>query len=165
VKFANIKPALVLSAITAVIGALLIVCTGLLPDTSGVISEKLRQKCEQLMGEGEFEIVTDWEKPDESIQKLIKKDDGSLAFEVTVRGYDKGYDLLVAMNADGSVRGVTVVSSNETIDVGAKFYDSFAGIRKGEVGGVKAVSGATKSSKGVKKAVEIAISAWEAVHE
>lgn len=156
----KLKPAIVLSAITSVIGTLLIVCTNLVPDTSGIITESLRKKCVMLMGEGGFSIA-DWEKLPDGVKKVIQKDDGSVAFEISVRGYNDGYDLLVAMNSDGSVRGVTVVSSNETIDVGAKFYESFKGVRKGGVNSVEAVSGATMSSKGVKKAVEIALDAFE----
>lgn len=158
----KLKPAIVLSAITSVIGALLIVCTNLVPDTSGIITESLRKKCVMLMGEGDFNIV-DWGELPDGVKKVIQKDDGSVAFEISVRGYNDGYDLLVAMNSDGSVRGVTVVSSNETIDVGAKFYESFKGVRNGGVNSVEVVSGATKSSKGVKKAVEIAIDAFAGI--
>jgi len=163
----NLKPALVLSAITAVIGALLIVCTNLIPDTSGVISEKLRKKCEELMGPGEFGIINT-EMPD-NVKKIIKKQGGGVAFEVSVKGYNDGYDLLVAMNTDGSVTGVTVISSNETKNVGEDFYKKFGGV-KGEVTIVKsapksdneiqATTGATVSSKSVAKAVNIAVKAY-----
>ena len=82
----NIKPTLVLTVVTTVIAALLIAAHNLTyVDTSGIITDKLRAKCEELMGSGEYSIITDWQtegylidKPD-SIQKLIRKDDGRLA--------------------------------------------------------------------------------------
>jgi len=155
----KLKPALVLSAITAVIGALLIVCTNLVPDTSGTISGKLLKKCVELMGEGEFSIVEIADKPDE-IKKVIKKDDGSFAFEVSVKGYKSGFNLLVAVNGDGSARGIAAISSSETYAKkleSKKYYEKFSGVSEAEIGGVEAISGATKSSNGVKKAVEIAV--------
>lgn len=174
-----IKPVLVLSVITTVISALLIVTYNLTyVDTSGIITEAMNQKCVELMGEGEFRIVSDWEaegyaiaKPD-GVEKLIMKDDGSLAFEIVSSGYSKnGLDLLIAMNRDGSVSGITVIKISETPGLGThvndpEFLGKFA-LKKDEVTIVKskptseneieAVTGATYSSKGVASAVNTAI--------
>lgn len=174
-----IKPVLVLSAITTIISALLIVTYNLTyVDTSGIITEALNQKCVDLMGEGEFRIVTDWEaegyafaQPD-GVEKLIAKDDGSLAFEIVSSGYSKnGLDLLIAMNADGTVRGISVVKISETPGLGTKvnddaFLEKFS-LKKDEVTIVKrtpsseneieAVTSATFSSKGVASAINTAI--------
>lgn len=177
-----IKPVLVLAAITTIISALLIVTRNLTyVDTSGIITEAMNEKCVQLMGEGEFRIVVDWkaegyaiDKPD-GIEKLIVKDDGSLAFEIIENGYNKdGLDLLVAMNSDGSVKGISVVKISETPGLGTKvndpaFLGKFSG-KNGEITVVKqapasesevqAVTSATYSSKGVVKAVNTAISVF-----
>ncbi len=174
-----LKPVLVLSAITTIISALLIVTYNLTyVDTSGIITEALNEKCVELMGEGEFRIVTDWEaegyaaaKPDD-VEKLIVKDDGTLAFEIIASGYSKnGLDLLIAMNSDGSVSGISVIKISETPGLGTKvndpeFLNQFSG-KSGEVvivkqasdsqDGVEAVTSATYSSKGVAKAVNTAI--------
>ena len=179
----KIKPALVLALITVFISALLIVAHNLTyVDTSGIITEKLREKCVLLMGEGEYSMVTDddwnssfsYEKPEE-ISRVIKKNDGTIAYEIVVTGYSKnGLDLLIAMNSDGSVKGITVVGITETPGLGTKvndsaFLDKFSG-KKESVSIVKtspkddseieAVTSATYSSKGVAKAVNIAISTY-----
>ncbi len=177
----KIKPALVLAVITTLISALLIVAHNLTyVDTSGIITEKLREKCVSLMGEGEFSIMTDemwknegysFEKPEE-IEKVILKNDGSVAYEVVVNGYTKdGLDLLIAMNGDGSVKGISVISITETPGLGTKvndeaFLGKFAGknssvtivktapVSENEIQGV---TSATYSSKGIANAVNIAI--------
>ncbi len=179
----KIKPVLVLSLIMTIVSALLIVTYNLTyVDTSGILTDELKEKCVFLMGEGEYEIVTDWkaegyaiEKPDE-IQKLVKKSDGTVAFQIVADGYNKdGLDLLIAMNNDGSVMGVTIVSISETPGLGTKvddvaFLDRFTGVDS-EVTIVKkapsseneieAVTGATYSSKGVAEAVNTAVSVYK----
>lgn len=177
----KIKPALVLAVITTLISALLIVAHNLTyVDTSGIITEKLREKCVALMGEGEFSIMTDemwneegysYEKPEE-IEKVIIKDDGSVAYEIVVNGYSKdGLDLLIAMNNDGSVKGISVISMKETPGLGTKVNDeAFLGKFSGKSEAVtivktapmaeneiQGVTSATYSSEGVADAVNIAI--------
>lgn len=178
-----IKPVIVLSLITTIVSALLIVTYNLTyVDTSGVITDELMEKCVRLMGEGEYSIVTDWqadgyaiEKP-ENVEKLIKKSDGSLAFQIVTSGYNKnGLDLLIAMNADGTVKGATIVSISETPGLGTKVDDeSFLGrfenlgenvtIVKNNPANeyeIEAAAGATYSSKGVAFAINIAISTYK----
>lgn len=175
----NFKPALVLTAVTTITAALLIAAHNLTyVDTSGIITEKLLNKCVELMGSGEYTIVTDWksegysiEKPD-SISKLIRKDDGRLAFEIEANGYNKGgLDLLISMHDDGSIDGISVVSITETPGLGTNvnepgFLSLFGGISDEAVivkktpsaaNEVEAVTGATYSSKGVASAVNTAI--------
>ena len=172
------KPTIVLTAITTIV-ALLLIATHAFTyvDTSGIITDKLMAACVEAMGEGEFIIVPDWkaegygiEKPD-NVEKLIKKSDGSIAFEIITNGYSKnGLDLLVAMNTDGSVKAVSVVSVTDTPGLGTKVQDSaflaqFSG-KNGQLTAVKnqpktddevqAVTGATYSSTGVTEAVNIA---------
>ena len=181
----NIKPALVLSCVTTAVSALLIVTHNLTyVDTSGIITDKMRKKCESLMGVGEYSIVTDWkaagyatDKPD-SVSKLIKGSNGSLAFEIIADGYNKGgLDLLISMNGDGSVGGIEIVSMTETPGLGTnvnepEFLSRFTGIADDVVivkktpsadSEVEAVTGATYSSKGVAAAVNTAISVYAAM--
>ena len=178
-----LKPVIVLSLITTIVSALLIVTYNLTyVDTSGIITEELNEKCVYLMGEGEYSIVTDWkaegyaiEKPD-NVEKLIKKADGSLAFEIVTSGYNKnGLDLLVAMNDDGTVKGISVVSISETPGLGTKvddesFLGRFAGIgdtvtivknSPSSESEIQAAAGATYSSKGVATAVNIATETYK----
>ncbi|MCH5199619.1 MAG: FMN-binding protein [Oscillospiraceae bacterium] len=176
------KPTIVLTAITSIV-ALLLIVTHIFTyaDTSGIITDKLMSACVEAMGEGEFVIVSDWqaegygiEKPD-NVEKLIKKSDGSIAFEIITNGYSKnGLDLLIAMNSDGSVKAVSVVSVTDTPGLGTKVNDSsflaqFSG-KTGQLTAVKnqpksedevqAVTGATYSSKGVTEAVNIAVEVY-----
>lgn len=178
----NIKPALVLAVITTFISALLIVAHNLTyVDTSGIITEALEKKCTELMGAGNFSVVTDWkaegyniDKP-EKVAKLIKKDDGTTAFEIVANGYNKGgLDLLIAMNSDGSINGVKVVSITETPGLGTKvnddaFLTKFIGhSEKVELtkktpaneNQIEAVTGASYSSKGVIAAINTAIETY-----
>ncbi len=179
----NIKPALVLTLVITIVSVLLMVTYNMTyVDNSGVITEELREKCVALMGEGEYSIVTDWlsegysiEKPDK-VEKLVKKDDGSIAFEIISNGYNKkGLDIVVAMNDDGTVKGVSIISMTETPGVGTKvdtpeFLDIFNGIGssvkvvKGNAAAeneVSAITGATYSSKGVASAVNTAIETYK----
>lgn len=178
----DLKPTIVLSAVTTVVSALLIAAHNLTyVDTSGIITPKLSEKCVSLMGEGEYSIVTDWisagyaiEKPD-SIEKLIIKNDGTYAFEIIADGYNKGgLDLLVSMNTDGSVKGIEVVSITDTPGLGTNVNDTaflscFEGVTDNAVivkktpasdNEIEAVTGATYSSKGVAAAVNTAISVY-----
>ena len=175
-------PMIVLTAITTIV-ALLLIATHAFTyvDTSGIITDKLMSACVEAMGEGEYTIVADWqadgygiEKPD-NVEKLIKKSDGSIAFEIITNGYSKnGLDLLVAMNADGSVKAVSIVSVTDTPGLGTKVQDGdflaqFSG-KSGQLSIVKnqptsddeiqAVTGATYSSTGVTKAANIAIEVY-----
>lgn len=178
----NLKPTIVLSIVTTIISALLIGAHDLTyVDTSGIITPKLEEKCITLMGEGSYSIIPDWieagyaiEKPD-NVSKLIAKDDGSLAFEIIANGYNKGgLDLLIAMNPDGSVRGISVVSITETPGLGtninnSEFLSLFEGLSENAVivkktpsaeNEVEAVTGATYSSKGTASAVNTAINVY-----
>lgn len=180
---AKIKPVVVLALIMTIVSALLIVTYNLTyVDTSGILTDELREKCVFLMDEGEYRIVTDWktegyslEKPEE-VEKLIKKDDGALAFQIIVSGYNKnGLDLLIAMNNDGSVKGVAIISISETPGLGTKvdnagFLGTFVGadqaveiVKKAPSADneIQAVTGATYSSEGIARAVNIAIKTYK----
>ncbi len=109
------------------------------------------------------------------VMKVIEKNDGSLAFEIKTKGYKDGFEILVGVK-DGAVAGVAVVSTGEeTPGLGTKtndpaFLSQFDGI-SGEAVVVKtapsadneiqAVTSATFSSRGVAKAVNIALAAYE----
>lgn len=175
-------PIVALSIFTLVLSSVLIVSYNLTyKDTSGM-TDKLQEACESLMGEGEYTIITDWkaagyaiDKPS-TVQKLIQKDDGSIAFEIVTKGYSKnGIDALIAMNPDGSIKGVVLISVTDTPGLGTKvkdedFLSKFEGINgavtvtKFETQNeneVQAISGATYSSKGVVTGVNIALEVYQ----
>jgi electron transport complex protein RnfG len=189
-KESRLIPAIVLGGITGVISLLLVVSSSLIPDTSGTLSEKLRSICVSLMGEGEYRLLNDdWEaegmkisKPD-NVNKLIlnSDDEKTIAFEITASGYKPpdGITVLVAMNPDGSVKGVAPVTIKDDPGIGTRienpaFLNSFAGafgkvdLVKSESNSdnkVMAVTGATYSSRGVVDAVNIAIETYGKLYQ
>lgn len=181
------KPALVLAAIAAIVSALVIITYNLTyVDTSGIITDKQAAAAVAIYGGAaeDYSVV-----PAESWQplfsaadntelsrvtKVIEKNDGSLAFEVKAKGYKDGYILLVGIK-DGAVAGVAAVSTGEeTPGVGTKTADEaylaqFEGCTSAVTivssapkneGEIQAATGATFSSKGVAKAVNIALDAY-----
>lgn len=185
-NFEKIKPALILAAIAAIVSALVIITYNVTyVDTSGILTEKQAAAVVSIYGgtAEEYSVVPaeQWNAlfaADEQLSrvtKVIRKSDGSLAFEVVVKGYKEGFDLIVGVK-DGAVAGVAVVSTGEeTKDLGTKaaepeYLEKFRGL-DGNVaivknaprneGEVQAVTGATYSSKGVAKAVNIALAAYD----
>lgn len=182
------KPALILAAITAIVSALIIITYDLTyKDTSGVLTDKQAAAVTAIYGgtADDYTVVPaeKWrpvlETAEDSefsrVVKVIKKNDGCIAFEVVVKGYKEGYDLMVGIK-DGTVYGVSVVSvGEETPQLGTKtadpsFLDRFKGISDKAVivkrepsaeGEVQAVASATRSSNGVAKAVNIALGAYD----
>ena len=182
------KPALVLAAIAAIVSALVIITYNVTyVDTSGILTDKQAAAAVSIYGGSaqDYSVVPadSWQplfgedKELSRVTKVIRKNDGSLAIEVVVKGYKEGYDILVGVSG-GEVTGVAVVSTGEeTKDLGTKtaqpeYLRRFKGISgkativKSEpknAGEVQAVTGATYSSKGVASAVNIALSAYEKI--
>lgn len=184
----SFRPALTLAAIVAIISALIIVMYNVTyVDTSGILTDKQSAAAVTIYGgsDADYEVVpaSEWNEKLSAdvnadfsrISKVIRKNDGSLAFEVVVKGYKEGYDILVGVKG-GAVAGVAVVSvGEETPGLGTKtndpaFLDNFKGISGEAVivksapaadNEVQAVTSATFSSKGVAKAVNIALAAYE----
>ncbi len=178
----NIKPTLILTLITTLIAALLIVTSNFVKIDDSVLSSILKEKCVMLSGEGEYKIVADWleagyavEKP-KAVQKLILKDDGTVLLQVVADGYAKeGLNLLVLMNKDGSVENFLIAEMGETPGLGTKvnnpsYLENFMGknspvtIVKGAPKNdseIAAITGATYSSKGVAKAINTAIEVYK----
>lgn len=179
------KPVIVLALVVAIISALVIAVYNLTyTDTSNVITSELSSAISEIYGGAdEFAIVPaeEWravlsEEEFPKITKIVeRKSDGALAFEVVVKGYKDGFDILVGVKG-GTVDGVAIVScGEETPGLGTKtntpeFLSQFNGISE-EVTVVKtapaadnevqAVTSATFSSKGVANAVNIALAAYE----
>ncbi len=181
------KPAGILAAVAAIVSALIIVVYNITyVDTSGILTDKQAAAAIAIYGgtKDDFEVVPAdvWKQElsgDEfsRITKVIRKKDGSLAFEAVVKGYKEGYDILVGVK-DGKIAGVSVVSvGEETPGLGTKtndpdFLDKFKGASENVVivksapkagNEVQAVASATYSSKGVANAVNIALNAYNAI--
>ena len=87
--------------------------------------------------------------------------------KTTTRGKSKDLVLMTAVAADGTVCGIEVVSESETAGYMSKvqkggLFDRLVGASD-EVGAVDGVSGATKTSNGVKDGVALAVEAVKEV--
>lgn len=194
----KLKPVYVLALIAAIISCLIIVVYNLTyVDTSNILTDKQAAAVTTIYGgvKDDYEIVPlmvrnadNENEPTEIGKKLTdagidiakvirKKSDGSLAFECLVKGYKKGFDIMVGVK-DGAVAGVAIVSvGEETPGLGTntndpKFLDNFKGISDkativkttpSYAGEVQAVTSATFSSKGVATAVNTALEAFKTV--
>lgn len=184
----KIKPILIPAIIIALISGLIIVVYNLTyKDTSTVVTDKQLAAVTQIYGEGDYSVIPVSEYPEAlktgdecnipELTKIIKKSDGSIAFDMVVKGYKNGFDIMVGVK-DGAVSGVAVVSvGEETPGLGTntnnpEWLANFNG-KTGEVVIVKnktnpadnevnAVTSATFSSKGVAKAVNLALKAYNA---
>lgn len=182
----KIKPILIPAIIIALISGLIIVVYNLTyKDTSTVVTDKQLAAVTQIYGEGDYSVIPVSEYPDAlkngdecnipELTKIIKKSDGSIAFDMVVKGYKNGFDIMVGVK-DGAVAGVSIVSvGEETPGLGTntnkpEWLANFNG-KTGEVVIVKnktnpaenevnAVTSATFSSKGVAKAVNLALKAY-----
>lgn len=184
----KIKPILIPAIIIGLISGLIIVVYNITyVDTSTVVTDKQLAAVTQIYGEGEYSVIPFSEYPDvlkngnginiSELTKIIKKDDGSLAFDMVVKGYKKGFDIMVGVK-DGKVAGVAIVSvGEETPGLGtntnnpewlANFNDKTGEVvivkNKANPGEneVNAVTSATFSSKGVAKAVNLALRVYNA---
>jgi electron transport complex protein RnfG len=182
-KLSDLMPIAVLALITAVTTVLLVVMERGIQADESVLSGTLKEKCIELMGDGEYKVVLDWvdagyaiERPRGVAKLIINADNDSVAFQVIVNGYNRdGLNMLIVMNGDGSVRDLMVYQNTETPQIGTKvnersFLDNFVG--RGEevriVRGasrndneVAAITSATVSSRGVAEAVNIAIHTYD----
>lgn len=182
----KIKPILIPAIIIALISGLIIVVYNLTyVDTSTVVTDKQLAAVTQIYGEGDYSVIPVSEYPEAlkngdecnipELTKIIRKSDGSIAFDMVVKGYKNGFDIMVGVK-DGAVAGVAIVSvGEETPGLGTNtnkpdWLANFNG-KTGEVVIVKnktnpaenevnAVTSATFSSKGVANAVNLALKAY-----
>ncbi len=194
----KLKPVYVLALIAAIISGLIIVVYNLTyVDTTNILTDKQAAAVTAIYGgtKDDYEIVPLTVKNDDNenvptelgqkladagldIAKLIRnKSDGSLAFECLVKGYKKGFDIMVGVK-DGAVAGVAIVSvGEETPGLGTNtndpgFLNNFKGISDkativktapSAAGEVQAVTSATFSSRGVATAVNTALEAFKTI--
>ena len=165
----KILPPLVLTIICALVCGLLVFAYNLTyVDTTGMITDKMKDALTEIYGTSDgYEM----QKNDDGtvtafdgVDSVIKGSDGTVAFEITSDGYSKGgLYMLVGMDTDGSIKGISIMTIGETPGLGTKvqdksFLDSFAGLSaESDVDAVTNVTGATRSSNGMKRAAETAI--------
>ncbi|MGN0586343.1 MAG: FMN-binding protein [Oscillospiraceae bacterium] len=119
----KIKPSLVLTLICIITCALLVIAyNATYVDNSGVITDKMLAGLEEIYGTSEGYTMLD--TAPEGIDSVLT-DGTNTAYEITEDGYSKGgLHVLVGLNADGSVAGVSILTIGETPGLGTKVQDS-----------------------------------------
>lgn len=175
-----------LTVIVAVVVAMLATVNAVTEDRIAANNAASRNAaCGELIGGAEFEAfdissfnidysgITNFDRSSVAVWRGTKN--GELAgwcVEITGKGYSSdGVGLIVGISPDGSsVLGVKCVSSSETSGIGSKvvsegYLSNFANKASGEVSSVDAVSGATRTSRGVKDGVRAAAACIKAITE
>ena len=161
----KILPSLVLTIICVVASALLVFAHELTKENIAEQKElKFSSSVEALFGKTDSKLVEgDF---GDGIDAVAVTPDGRTAIQVIADGYSKsGINILVGIDADGKVSGIEFVSLGETPGLGSKVRDipdvreRFYGTDNSPVE-VDGISGATFSSKGMMKAVSLALEAY-----
>lgn len=171
----KIMPALVLMIICIVISALVIGVYNLTyVDNTGVMTDALKEGCAEIFPEGSFEIILEDKGENSGDEKtpltyegveqiIIDKEKGLCVFEIISDGYAKGgLHVLVGIDTEGKVQGISIVEISETKGLGTKVEDEswlsqFCGLKEEtDIDSVDNITGASFSSKGIKNAVKIA---------
>ncbi len=163
----NITPTIVLTIICTAAALLLVLAYELTKDRiSEQREQKFNESVESLFGECETTIIDDNFGYDE-IQKIAVTSDGKTVMQICTDGYAKdGINILVGIDENGILSGISFISLAETPGLGTKIRDESSFIDKNFIGiteapdNIDSISGATFSSKGMKNAVEIAMNAY-----
>lgn len=163
---ANILPTLVLTVICVVSALVLVFSHELTKDSIAEQKEaRFAESVERLFGECEVTLI-DGDFGNSDVEAVAVTSDGKTAVQIITDGYAKvGINILVGIDENGAVSGIEFVSLGETPGLGTKVRDNedfcrqFIGADTAPVE-CDSVSGATFSSKGMKKAVETALTIY-----
>ena len=135
----KIKPPLVLTLICIITCGLLVAAyEATYVDTTGVITDKLTAGLTEVYGSaGGFEMLKNDDGTVLTYEGVtsVLSDGENTAFEITADGYSSGgLHVLVGLDRNGAVRGVSVMTISETPNVGTKvqnesFRNQFIGVR------------------------------------
>lgn len=154
-----------------------VVCCGLLALANQVTKDKIaaaeadaiQTSLQELPNAGIFTEITDFTVTDNdkaAASALYVDENGQAAVLVTADGYNKdGLQVIIGVDKDGAVTGVSFVSVSETPGLGTKvesnpelLTDHLVSLSDADaVDNVDNISGATYSSKGMKAAVVCAL--------
>jgi electron transport complex protein RnfG len=133
-------PTLVLVLVCAVFTGLLVAAHDLTyKDESGVITEDVAASLAEIYGAAEGFETTAVINEENGITMIMQNKEAAPAYLMTVNGYSKdGITLVVGLSAEGTVKGVSVVSLSETPGLGTKvdsadFLSQFAGFTPNDI--------------------------------
>lgn len=173
-----IVPPLVLALICAVCCGMLAVANSVTKDKiAAAEADAIQSSLQELPDAGTFEEITDFTPADgdkAAATALYADEKGQAAVLVTADGYNKGgLQVIIGVDKDGAVTGVSFVSVSETPGLGTKvqtnpelLLDKIVGLSDtAAVDGADNITGATYSSKGMKAAVNCALETVRANQE
>ena len=163
---------LTLLIIAAIVAAALAIVNQI---TAPIIAQANREKVQKaialVLPGGSDEEITDFTDPTGLVSKVYKGANG-YALEVTPSGFDGAVTMMVGVDMEGNVLGISIVSHTETAGLGAvaaantaagnTFRDQFIGL-SGSVsvtkdgGSVDALTGATVTSRAICSGVNAAL--------
>lgn len=161
----KILPSLVLTIICVVSSSLLVFAHELTKENIAKQKEqKFSSSVEALFGKTDSRLVEG--NFGDGIEAIAVTPEGKTAVQVIADGYSKeGINILVGIDENGKVSGIEFVSLGETPGLGSKvrdipeFREKFYGAESAPVE-VDGISGATFSSKGMIKAVSLALEVY-----
>ena len=175
---AMILPPLVLAVICAVCCAFLALANMVTKDKiAAAEADAIQSSLQQLPDAGTFEEITDFTPENNekaTATGLYQDEKGQFAVLVTADGYNTGgLQVVIGVDKDGAVTGVSFVTVSETPGLGTKvqsnpelLVDNLVGLSdETVVNGVDNITGATYSSKGMKAAVNCALATVSANQE
>lgn len=175
---AMILPPLVLAVICAVCCAFLALANMVTKDKiAAAEADAIQSSLQQLPDAGTFEEITDFTPENNekaTATGLYQDEKGQFAVLVNADGYNKGgLQVVIGVDKDGAVTGVSFVTVSETPGLGTKvqsnpelLVDNLVGLSdETVVNGVDNITGATYSSKGMKAAVNCALATVNANQE
>lgn len=162
----NVMPTIILTIICIVASLLLVFAHELTKENIAEQKEiRFNSSVEALFGQTESTLLDD-NFGENSVQAIAVTPDGKTAVQVTADGYSKGgINVLIGIDENGALSGIEFVSLGETPGLGSKVRDNedfrkqFYGATETDVP-LDSISGATFSSKGMKKAVDTAMKVY-----
>lgn len=151
--------------ITAVVAALLGFVNYLTEDKIAAGQrEKAKNAMQEVLPAENYELL---EASAEGINAVYRADDLGYVVDVTVNGFGGAINMMVGVDAEGRVAGVSIVSHSETASLGANctredFRSQFSGAEgtlavTKDGGSVEALTGATVTSRAVTNGVNLAV--------
>lgn len=133
---------------------------------------KLAAAQSEVLAASEYTPV-DYTGGDPLVKLVSKAGDAGYVVQVTPSGFGGAIDMMVGVNADGTVSGVSIVSMSETSGLGTnakkdewrgQFVGAAGSVQVSKDGGsIDAITGATITSRAVCDGVNAALSAVESV--
>lgn len=167
-----------LAAFVAMVVAMLSVVNVFTRDTIARRRNLEGEQARAALMPGSFSEMTDFVVPEDQSNVVTAvyraEQDGTVVgycFDVTVKGYNE-ITMVVGVNTDLTVTGVTILSQAETPGIGSKVVDEegvflpqFKSLSSRNLDSVSVISGATISSKAIKNGVSSAVSVCSVILE